>query len=119
MELLERVLLRLFPSDDARRQAWKLLQSYGVEKHESEIDRVRLAVLKLSGGDLAKIKAFVTTAKTDPRDVLMWAEYPGEMAHLGLAVKALNNDPEAGVRIREIRDGDRDQYERWLAQFTN
>lgn len=37
------------------------------------MDRVRLAVLKLSGGDREKLRAVIQLAKTDWRDVLVAA----------------------------------------------
>jgi hypothetical protein len=40
-----------------------------------ETPRVHRAVLALSGG-LAKLKAMVSAANSDYRDVLYWAEYP-------------------------------------------
>ena len=39
------------------------------------VERVQLAILKLSGKDLAKLRHNITQAKEDFRDVLYWAEY--------------------------------------------
>ena len=50
---LERKLLVLFPESDRRAEAQEILDAYGGAGHEREPARVRLAVLKLSGPDLA------------------------------------------------------------------
>jgi hypothetical protein len=42
---------------------------------EQEVERVRFAVLKLSGGSLDKLEKAVTEAKIDWRDVLMHAGF--------------------------------------------
>ena len=55
-------------------EARTILARYGTEAHEREPDRVRLAVIELSGGDLAELSRLVDLAKQDWRDVLMWAE---------------------------------------------
>lgn len=51
-----------------------ILDSYGVEPHERERERVQRAVLRLSGGDEGKLRHFVQAAKRDYRDVLWWCE---------------------------------------------
>lgn len=43
-----------------------------------EPERVRQAILVLSGGSLEQVKYYVETALEDYRDVLLWAEYPDE-----------------------------------------
>lgn len=43
-----------------------------------EPERVRQAILVLSGGSLEQVKCFVDAALEDYRDVLFWAEYPDE-----------------------------------------
>ena len=47
-----------------------ILDLYGSETHESERERVQLAILKLSEGDEDKLLHFVGAAKQDYRDVL-------------------------------------------------
>ena len=54
------------------------LDTYGVESHERECERVQLAILRLSEGNEEKLREFVTVAKRDYRDVLLWAEHPEE-----------------------------------------
>lgn len=55
-----------------------LLDTYGVESHERERDRVQLAILQLSEGNEARLREFLAVAKRDYRDVLFWAEYSEE-----------------------------------------
>ena len=52
-----------------------LLNSYGIENYEYEHERVRLSILKLSGGDANKLLQYIQLAKEDYRDVLSLAEY--------------------------------------------
>ena len=66
-----------FP-ESSRPGVLDLLDTYGVESHERERDRVQLAILQLSEGDEAKLREFLAVAKRDYRDVLFWAESPEE-----------------------------------------
>jgi len=50
------------------------LDEYGAASHEREVDRVKLAILRISEGDIEKLKYWVKVAKTDYRDVLAAAE---------------------------------------------
>lgn len=52
-----------------------LLDLYGKEAHEYEKERVQLAILKISKGDMLKLRENINLAKIDYRDVLMSAEY--------------------------------------------
>jgi hypothetical protein len=54
----------------------RALDAYGVDPHEREPARVQLAILKLSGNDVEKVRYYAAVAKTDYRDVLLWAETP-------------------------------------------
>ena len=63
---------RLF-GDDAR-EAMAILVSYGEGPEHREPDRVRRAILKLSEGDLGRLRHFREQADKDYRDVLWWAE---------------------------------------------
>lgn len=55
-------------------EALAILRRYGAEAHEREPERVRLAAIELSRGDLSELSSLVELAKQDRRDVLMWAE---------------------------------------------
>jgi hypothetical protein len=52
------------------------LNEYGLAAHEHERERVQLAILKLCNGDEDKLLHYVSAAKADYRDVLMWADEP-------------------------------------------
>src|SRR5690625_799573 len=46
---------------------------------DAPYERVVLAIIKLSSGNLDKLSRFSEDAKKDWRDVLYWAEYPREV----------------------------------------
>ena len=71
----------------------ELLDTYGVESHERERERVQLAILKLSEGNEEKLREFVAVAKRDYRDVLFWTENPDE---------ARLDTPEKRERVRKM-----------------
>ncbi|HXJ78585.1 MAG TPA: ABC transporter substrate binding protein [Candidatus Methylomirabilis sp.] len=62
-----------FPSGDPA-PVLQILDQYGQERHEGERERVQLAILALSQGDLDELRTLVACAKQDYRDVLYWAE---------------------------------------------
>jgi len=55
-------------------QALALVDAYGTETHEREINRVKLAILEVSDGKMARLPYFVKCAKIDYRDVLTGAK---------------------------------------------
>ena len=83
-----------------------LLQSYGTQSWQRELDRVRLALLKLSNGSLESLRQGLEVAHQDYRDILAWAEYPNAM-RLGFSQRDKEAEPEA-------REKDRKQYLNWL-----
>ena len=83
---------KTFP-ESAHARVLELLDTYGVESHERERERVQLAILKLSGGSEEKLREFVAVAKRDYRDVLFWAEHPDE---------ARLDTPEKRERVRKM-----------------
>ncbi len=112
-QLVLRKLRACFPDEGLANNALNLLDQYGVELHEHERDRVQLAILKLSEGDLTKLHYFIQNAKTDYRDVLAWAEYPEQMRTFSAR---FNSPPEV---IRAIEERDRTQYEQWLREDSH
>src|SRR5437588_194652 len=86
------IVQKIFP-DDAHARVLELLDTYGVESYERERERVQLAILKLSEGNEEKLREFVAVAKRDYRDVLFWAENPGE---------AKLDTPEKRERIKKM-----------------
>ena len=98
------VVKREFPNEDAQAIV-ALLDAYGVESYENERDRVQLAILKLSQGEAEKLLDWIDIAKRDYRDVLAFAEYPGQMrAPVKLATDL----------VQKIAEEDRTQYVAWL-----
>ena len=77
----ERRLAALF-SPDARAQATELLTGEcgrnlpGCEhSNEVQLEQIRFAALKLSKGDLGRLKATIEQAKVDWRDIVLWAGF--------------------------------------------
>jgi hypothetical protein len=104
--IFARKLSSMFPGKEE--QVQRIFSDCGREEHEEISSRVKLAVLKLSGGDIEKVREYVQTAVKDYRDVLAWAEYPEQMR-----VKSWELSPEEN---REIQARDLDQYESWLRE---
>jgi len=77
----------------SRARVIELLDTYGVESHERERERVQLAILKLSEGNEEKLREFVAVAKRDYRDVLCWTENRDE---------ARLDTPEKRERVRKM-----------------
>jgi hypothetical protein len=59
-----------------------ILDYYGIEPYERERERVQIAILKLSAGDVDKLLHYVDAAKQDYRDVLYWTEYADQVGQL-------------------------------------
>lgn len=74
-----------------------------------DLERVRLAVLKLSAGDFAELRRNVELAKVDWRDPIVRAEQPEAWA-MGLAEYATLDDQSREA----IAERDRGQYAAWL-----
>jgi hypothetical protein len=108
-EVVDLLVERLFPLEE-RSAAVAILDRYGSALHEREPVRVRVAALKLSGGNLAELERVIGQAKRDYRDVLAWAEYPDEL------VQPTWRLPED--QVARIRGADRAQYLAWLAEHT-
>lgn len=104
-DLVMKKAKEVFPKEDVSK-IMSILDQYGVDSYERERERVQIAILKLSEGDMKELEEGVKAAKQDYRDVLAWAEFPLEM-------KA-----EAGTldaqKTKEIREKDRKQYLEWL-----
>lgn len=103
--LLERKLEVLFPDDFIRRRVRKILGDYGRGAHESEPERVRLAVLKLAGAELRSVEKYTGYAREDYRNILAWAEYPRQAREWVM--------PDADEKQKMI-EADLTEYENWL-----
>ena len=106
--LLTRVLERIFPNRAHRLEALRILEQYGGSAAEPEAERVRLAILKLAGADIAQLRSGVLGAKEDYEDTLSWAESPLD-TEARIGNRKLNPDQWA-----EIAAQDQKQYEDWL-----
>ena len=63
-------------SEAERGDALGYLDLYSSKRHPLERERVQMAIVDLSGGDLDRLVRFVDVALTDFRDVLVWSECP-------------------------------------------
>lgn len=73
-ETLDEAVRAAFGPESA--DAMSVLMSYGTERWHREPDRVRRDIVTLSEGNLDRLRYWTETAKTDYRDVLLFAEYP-------------------------------------------
>jgi len=64
---------RLLFGDARAAEALAIVDAYGTESHEREVNRVKLAILEASDGKMARLPYFVKCAKIDYRDVLTGA----------------------------------------------
>lgn len=92
-------------------EVMSILDQYGEGKYEQERERVQLAVLKLSEGRFKRLPDLVKAARGDFRDVLAWAEYPGEFKLGYTKMKQLPKE-----QSRQIRRQDRQQNIDWLEE---
>jgi len=105
-EFVASLVRRLFDSSE-QDSATAILEHYGLRPHEREQIRVRVAALKLSQGDLARLREAIESARRDYRDVLAWAEYPEELNQPTWRLPA--------QEVNRIRARDLAQYRDWLA----
>lgn len=68
---------RDFP-DGATKEILDVLDRYGSDVPESGRARVQIAILRLSEGDLTKLRHNIDVAIQDFRDVLWWSDTPIE-----------------------------------------
>jgi hypothetical protein len=107
-DILQSKLRKLFPNPYRRSAAEATLRRYGTESYENEPTRVRLAVLKISGGDLDLIRKNIATAKQDYRDILAYAEYPRQMGQDSWKLPPAQNGALVAADLKE--------YEEWLRE---
>jgi hypothetical protein len=89
-ELTHKHLTRLFPAESQSEAATLLEQGcddsllpFGTHATPQSLERIRLAALKVSQGDLADLHRAVELAKIDWRDLLVAAEFAEDVrAHL-------------------------------------
>jgi hypothetical protein len=88
---------------DGEREAARAVLAPVVDGVEGE--RVAVSCLKLSDGDLLKLKDCASAALTDYRDILAWAESPRQM-RIGPSAP-----PAERVRARRA---DAEEYALWI-----
>jgi len=71
-DALSGMIERAFPGRSQEARA--ILARNGTEAHEREQERIHLAAVDLSGGDIEELKRLIDLAKQDRRDILLWAE---------------------------------------------
>lgn len=72
-ETLNILVQRLFPKSEIER-ALELVHRYGDSPKDQDVERVRIAIVRLSHGDISRLNRLVGSAKEDHQDVLWWAE---------------------------------------------
>jgi hypothetical protein len=99
-ELLSRKIDSCFgsPTDQADAQAI-------LSRIPNSSERVGLAVLKLAGGSIERLRHFVDAAVADFRDVIAWAESPRE--------SDLSPSCDQAARARAQAE-DKNSYQAWL-----
>ena len=102
-----RVVERDFPNMHAK-EIINLLDKYKVESLDSQA-RIQLAILKLSDGNIEKLKKYIELALVDYRDVILPAECP-EFCGFGFAGIGKVSDGEK----EQIKKNDWEQYKKWL-----
>ena len=92
-ETTQRVIERLFARTDHDAARAVLQEECGAKLPfadtlgEAGIERVRLAVIKLSEGHLTKLDAMARQAQVDWRDVLVWAGFGQSLAAHGACAR--------------------------------
>ena len=99
-----RVVMRDF-GDAKKEEIIELLNIYS----SHELDRVHLAILKLSGGDVEKLCNYIELAISDYRDVVSPAEYPNHQKFSWSEISQLSEE-----EVTKIYKEDKMQYEEWL-----
>ena len=97
----------MFPEENVQAAARRLLDRYASESGHQGVERVQLAILRCSEGDLTVLSRTVEDALLDYRDILSSAEYPGYSA-LGLDVPRDSDASRAAIRA------DAEQYKKWI-----
>ncbi|MBK8904771.1 MAG: hypothetical protein IPM53_26565 [Anaerolineaceae bacterium] len=80
-EILRQKVTEQFPNE-VPEKILALLNRYESTSAAGRL-RVQLAILKLSEGNVDKLREFVEVARTDYRDVLFWAETPEQARAVG------------------------------------
>jgi hypothetical protein len=106
---VERIVRRDFPAERVD-EVLATLNEFGTKDWHRELDRVRMATLKLAAGNLEDLRGHVAAANMDYRDVLAEAQYPLYTKHW-FHIKELPADEQ-----QRIIDADWKQYQDWYTR---
>lgn len=79
-QLVLKKLAMVFPDSIQAKEALDVLDRYGKSCSEPNADLVHLAIIKLSGGELWRLRELVQKARKDFRDVVYLAQMPEQCA---------------------------------------
>jgi hypothetical protein len=83
----------------------------GIDSRTFPNVRVHLAILKLSDGDIRRVREHIEAAKSDFRDVIFPAECPESCAISFVDVARLRPAEREALKLRDWQ-----QYERWFTR---
>jgi hypothetical protein len=101
---IERIIIRDFTLDE-KEEVYNLLNKYSVNTSAGPY-RVWASLLKLSKGELVKLKNIIETAIGDYRDILAAAEYPEYLKRVGF-----NAEKFSRKELDQIIKADWEQYQ--------
>ena len=101
-------IARYWPDTDPE-EIMGILNEYGTKSFERGRQRVQLAILKLSDGEIDELPKLVKMAKRDYRDVLAYAEYPEQMRLGFVGMRGLSPKEREAMKRRDVK-----QYRKWL-----
>ena len=108
---VDRIVRRDYPSQEVP-DVLTALDRYGAQKWHREVPRVRLAILKLAGGDSKNLNKFIAMADQDYRDVVSFAEYSNYYINVAPAeAKNAHHD--------EWMTKDWEAYREWFERTTH
>lgn len=107
-ELVLTKVREIFPSP-LYDEAVTTLDMYQDELSPWGLERVQLAVLKLSGGKIDRLRDLMDAAVGDPRDVIAPAEYPNFYRIGFVGVEKLDSKG-----VRKLKEDDLSQLLAWL-----
>ena len=90
----------------------RTIGEYGPD--EAEQHRVQLGIMKLAGGEVARLEDLVTSAVADFRDILGPAEYPLVIAALSPDGGYRNMNEIPPHRLARLESRDWEQYSTWF-----
>lgn len=91
----------------------RVLNRYGSRRNQADREAVQLDIIKVSGGDAAKVSQLVEQAKADFRDVSAAAKSPAVLNDISIAFDSTS------VQARKQLDSDLQQYVEWLLRYAD